>query len=57
MMQHMLIVKKAWVIHDAAYANCKYLAKRTVSDILKDKADEIKLKPKYDRYQSGSKCK
>ena len=57
MMQHMLIVKKAWVIHDAAYANYKYLAKRTVSDILKDKADEIALKPKYDRYQSGSKCK
>ena len=40
--------------HDAAYANSKYLAKKTVSvKILKDRANEIALNPKHDWYQRG----
>ena len=38
--------------HDAAYAYSKILAKRTVTDkILKDRAYEIAIRPKYDGYQ------
>ena len=40
--------------HDAAYANSKYLAKKTVSvKILKDRANEIALNPKHDWYKMG----
>ena len=36
------------------YINGKYLAKRTVSDkVLKDRASEIAINPKYDGYQRG----
>ena len=43
---------KACFAHDAAYADSKNLAKRTVSDkILKDKAYEIARNCKYDGYQ------
>ena len=42
--------------HDAAYANRKDLAMRTVSDkILKDRAYEIARNCKYDGYQRGLK--
>ena len=42
-------VDRACFAHDAAYDNSKDLAQRTVSDkILKDKAYEIALNPKYD---------
>ena len=38
--------------HDAAYANNKDLTKKTVPDkILKDKAYQSVLNPKYDGYQ------
>ena len=37
---------------DVVYANSKNFAKRTDSDnVLKDRAYEIALNPKYDRYQ------
>ena len=40
--------------HHAVYINGKYLAKRTVSDkVLKDRASEIAINPKYDGYQRG----
>ena len=43
---------KAWFVHDALFADCKDLATRTVSDkVLKDRAYEIALNPKYDGYQ------
>ena len=39
---------------DDASAISKYLAKLTVSDkVMKDKAYEIALNPKYDGYQKG----
>ena len=45
---------KSCFAHDAVYANSKDLAKRTVSDnVLKDRAYEIALNPRYDRYQRG----
>ena len=45
---------KACFPHDAAYANGKDLTKRTVSDqVLKDRAYEIAMNPKYDGYQKG----
>ena len=45
---------KACFAHDAAYSDSKHLAKRTVSDkILKDRAYEIAINPKYDGYQKG----
>ena len=43
---------KACCANDAAYSNCKNLAKRTISDkILKDRAYEIARSHKYDGYQ------
>ena len=40
--------------HDAAHSDDKDLAKRTISGkILKDRANEIAINPKYDRYQRG----
>ena len=40
---------KAYFVHDAAYSDSKDLAKRTVLDkILKDRAYEIAINPKYD---------
>ena len=43
---------KAFFAHDAAYSDSKALAKRTISDkILKGKACEIAINPKYDGYQ------
>ena len=43
---------KVCFAHDAAYCDSKDFAKRTISDkILKDKAYEIALNPKYDGYQ------
>ena len=45
---------KACFAHNAAYANSKDLAKRTVSDnMLKDRAYEIALNPNCDGYQRG----
>ena len=40
--------------NDAAYGNSKDLAKGNISDkILKDRAYEVALNPKYDEYQRG----
>ena len=45
---------KACFAHDTAYSDSKDLAKRTVSyKILRDRADEIAINPKYDGYQKG----
>ena len=45
---------KACFQHDVAYANSKDVAKRTVSDkVLKDRAYEIAINPKYVGYQRG----
>ena len=45
---------KACFTHDAAYSNSKDLAKRTISGmILKGRAYEIAINPKYDGYQRG----
>ena len=45
---------KACFVHDAAYSVNKDLAKKTVSDkVLKKRADEIAINPKYDGYQRG----
>ena len=41
---------KACFAHDTAYSDSKDLAKRTVSDILKDRAYEIWRNPGYDGY-------
>ena len=47
-------LEKAYFGHDAAYANSKDLARTTFSyKILKDRADEIALNPKYGGYQRG----
>ena len=47
-------LEKSCFAHDAAYADSKDLAKRTVSDkVSKDRAYDIALNPKYDRYQRG----
>ena len=43
---------KVCFAHNAAYSDCKDLAKRTIYDkILKDRAFRIAINPKYDRYQ------
>ena len=43
---------KACFAHDAAYSNSNNLARRTASnEILKDRAYENTINPKYDRYQ------
>ena len=43
---------KACFAHDAAFSDSKDLAKTTISDkILKDRAYEIAINPKYDGYQ------
>ena len=43
---------KVWFAHDAAYSDCKDLAKGTISDkILKNRAYEIARNCKYDGYQ------
>ena len=43
---------KACLAHGAPYCDSKDLAKRTISDkILKDRAYEIAINPKYDSYQ------
>ena len=43
---------KACFAHDAACSDSKYVAKRTISDrILKDKANEIAINPRYDGYR------
>ena len=43
---------EACFAHDAAYSDSKSLAKRTISDkILKDKAYEIAINPKYVGYE------
>ena len=45
---------KACLTHDVAYSDSKVLAKGTISDkVLKDKAYEIDINPKYDGYQRG----
>ena len=45
---------KASLKHDMAYGKSKDLAKRTESDkVLRNKAFEIVLDPKYDGYQRG----
>ena len=45
---------KACFAHYAANVNCEDLDKKTVSDnILKDRAGEITLNPKYNGYQRG----
>ena len=45
---------KACFQHDAAYSDCKDLAKRTQSDkVLKEKAFKVANNPKYDGYQRG----
>ena len=45
---------KSCFAHDAAYSGSKGLAKKAISDeILKDRACEIAVNPKYDRYQAG----
>ena len=45
---------KACFAHEAAYYNNKDLARRTISDkILKERAYEIAINPKYDGYQRG----
>ena len=45
---------KACFVHDRAYFDSKDLAKRTISDkILKDRAYELAINPKYDGYQIG----
>ena len=46
--------EKVCFANDAAYANRKGLAKKTLSDnIVKHKSCEIALNPQYDRYQRG----
>ena len=46
------MLDKISFLHNAAYADSKGLAKRTLSDkVLKDRAYEIALNPKYDGYQ------
>ena len=43
---------KACFSHDAAYANSKYLAKKSVSDkILRGRVYDIALNPEIDGYQ------
>ena len=42
---------KACFSHDAAHSDSKDLAKRTIPDILKDKAYQIARNGKYDGYQ------
>ena len=43
---------KPCFVHDAATSDCKYLAKRTISDkFLKDKAYRIARNRNYERYQ------
>ena len=43
---------KICFLHNATYADSKDLAKRTLSDkVLKERAYEIALNPKYDGYQ------
>ena len=45
---------KTCFTNDGAYSNSKGLGKRTISDkILKDRAYEIAINPKYDGYQIG----
>ena len=45
-------LNKVCFAQDTAYTNSKNLAKRTVSDkVLKNKAYEVALNPKYDGYQ------
>ena len=45
---------KACFAQDAAYSDSKDLAKTTISDkILKDRAYQIAINPKYDGYQRG----
>ena len=45
---------KVCFAHDAAYSDCKDLAKRTISDkTLKDRAYGIAINPKYIGYQKG----
>ena len=45
---------KACFAYDTAYSDSKDLAKRAVSDtVLKDRACEIAVNPKYDGYQKG----
>ena len=45
---------KACFAHYAAYSDSKDLGKRTIKDkTLKEKAHEIAINPKYDRYQRG----
>ena len=45
---------KACFVHDAAYSDSKYLAKRPISDkVLKDKFYEIAINLKYDGYHRG----
>ena len=45
---------KTCFVHDAAYSDSKDLTKRTVADkILKNKAFDIAIDPKYDGYQRG----
>ena len=52
--KHRERIKKFKEIHDAAYSDSKGLAKRTVSDkVLKDRAYEIAINPKYNGYQRG----
>ena len=45
---------KVCFAHDAAYSGSKGLAKTTISyKLLKDRAYEIAINPKYDGYQRG----
>ena len=45
---------KAWLAHNAAYSDSKYLAKRTISDkILKDRAYEVPINCGYDEFQNA----
>ena len=45
---------KAPFVHGNAYSDSKDLAKRTILDmVFKEKAYEIAINPKYDRYQRG----
>ena len=47
-------VDKACFQHDSAYADHKYLKKRTKSDkVLRNKAYDIAINPEYDGYQRG----
>ena len=44
-------LSKACFVHDVAYSHSKDLTKRTISDVLKYRANEIAINPKYDIYQ------